>query len=272
MLQKERWLFDPKRGLPRDTKDPQQSDQPLRDFTTPPNTVVVDDQDFTSSAKKPKRSRPKRQPQLVIADEINDNVLVEDDVVVHEKKQRTSTRNKSNIELSSNVVFDVAHIEQTIKNQKPPKPPNQPKVPPQVTPDDINLMLDLKLEQMLGIISKNQTSIVRNFEKALEAQKKEIMDATAATRAASTKVGSQNYSPNAGLNYSSSDALNFSPCGGLNFSPSTSHADIYSCLYVFILYYNVKINFIYSEYSGNNIGTTAKIPGVCFNFCMFMCM
>ena len=267
MLQKERWLFDAKRGLPRDTKNPQQSDQPLRHFATPPNTVVVDDQDFTNiSAKKPKRSRSKRQAPIVIADEINDEVLVEDDVIVPEKKQRTSTRNKSNIELSSDVVFDLAHIEQTTKNQKPPKPPNQPKVPPQVTSDDINLILDLKLEQMLGVIAKNQTSIVRNFEKALELQKKEILDATAATRAASTKVGSQNHSPNAGLNYASSDGLNFSPCAGLNFSPSTSHSGIYSCLYVFIF------NYIYSEHSGINIGTTAKIPGVFFNFCMFMYM
>ena len=28
MLQIERWRYDPKRGLARDTKDPQQSDQP----------------------------------------------------------------------------------------------------------------------------------------------------------------------------------------------------------------------------------------------------
>jgi hypothetical protein len=226
----------------------------------------VDDQDFTNiSAKKPKRSRSKRQAPLVIADEINDDVLIEDDVIVPEKKQRTSTRNKSNVELSD-VVFDLAHIEQTTKNQKPPKPPNQPKVPPQVTFDDINLILDLKSEQMLGIISKNQTSIVRNFEKTLETQKKEIPDATAASRAASTKVGSQNHYPNAGLNYASSDGLNFSPCAGLNFSPSTSHAGIYSCFYVFIF------NFIYSEHSGINIETTAKIPGVFLNFCMFMRM
>ena len=72
MLQKERWIFDASRGLKRDTKNPQQSDQDLRSFSESQNTVIEIEEDdiVVLAAKKKPRSRTKRHP-VVPADEID---------------------------------------------------------------------------------------------------------------------------------------------------------------------------------------------------------
>lgn len=270
MLQKERWIYDPKRGLPRDIKDPQQSDQPLRNYDHSPVTVIVEE----TPTKKPRRGRVDLKRN--ITDDIHDDVVITEETVLPEKKrQRGKQQDK---QPSSDSVFDVMDIDETPKNQKSSKPPLPPKGPPQVTPEDINLILDLKLEQMLGVISKNQTTIVRNFEKALETQKKEIMAATAAvtksTVSTNASVGTspqvdlQNHSPNAGLNYTPSAAsagLNFSPCGGLNFSPSSTLAGIVVYVHSFI---DMKYNYMFVDQSGFN-GIDSRRVGV---YCNFVCV
>ena len=92
------------------------------------------------------------------------------------------------------------------KLTQPPIPP-VPKAPPQVTSDDINAMLDSKLEKMFSIITKNQANLEQSFVKALEEQRKEFVSAQKAVSAPSRHAG-----------------LNISPVGGLNFSPSTALA------------------------------------------------
>jgi hypothetical protein len=74
---------------------------------------------------------------------------ITEETVLPEKKRQIGKQ------LSSDSVFDVMDIDETPKNQKSSKPPLQPKAPPQETPEDINLILDLKLKKMLGVISKN---------------------------------------------------------------------------------------------------------------------
>ena len=127
-------------------------------------------------------------------------------------------------------------------NTQPPIPAIPPKGPPPITSDDINGMLDAKLEKMFAIIANNQSNMEKSFAKALEEQRREFKAA---------QVGLSAPSRHAGLNYS--------PSGGLNFSPSTSLAGIIMLTnFTSILYINM-----YSEQMGFNCGTSASVHGVC---------
>jgi hypothetical protein len=95
MLVKERWIYDPARGLKRDTKNPQQSDDDLRSFLGGKHSVVVDieeDDVVVPPAKKQQRRagvKHKRQAAAVPPDEIDfDDIL---DPVLTEKKQKRET-------------------------------------------------------------------------------------------------------------------------------------------------------------------------------------
>ena len=210
MLVKERWIYDPARGLKRDNKNPQQSDDDLRSFLGGKHPVVVDIEEdvVVPPAKKQQRRagiKHKRQAAAVPPDEIDfDDVLDP----VPEKKKR---KGKPSKDLVSIDIFDDTNTESTKRAGKPklaqPPIPPVPKAPPQVTADDINAMLDAKLERMFSVISKNQANLENSFVKALEEQKREFAVAQRAVSAPTRHAG-----------------LNISPSGGLNFSPSTALA------------------------------------------------
>ena len=211
MLVKERWIYDPTRGLKRDTKNPQQSDDDLRSFLGGKHSVVVEIEEdvVVPPAKKQQRRagvKHKRQAAAVPPDEIDFDDILDP---VPEKKQKKGEKKE---EFSSADVFDTnteSNKRGAAGKQKltqPPIPP-VPKAPPQVTSDDINAMLDSKLEKMFSIIAKNQANLEQSFVKALEEQRKEFVLAQKAVSAPSRHTG-----------------LNISPAGGLNFSPSTALA------------------------------------------------
>jgi hypothetical protein len=210
MLVKERWIYDPARGLKRDIKNPQQSDDDLRSFLGGKNPVVVDIEEdvVVPPAKKQQRRagiKHKRQAAAVPPDEIDfDDVLDP----VPDKKKRKGKPSKDVVIAD---IFDDTNTESTKRAGKPklaqPPIPPVPKGPPQVTADDINAMLDAKLERMFSVISKNQANLENSFVKALEEQKREFAVAQRAVSAPTRHAG-----------------LNISPSGGLNFSPSTALA------------------------------------------------
>ena len=151
MLVKERWIYDPARGLKRDTKNPQQSDEDLRSFLGGKNSVVVEIEEdvVVPPAKKQQRRagvKHKRQAAAVPPDENDfDDIL---DPVPEKKKKK----GKKKEEFSIDDIFD-SNTESTKRGAagkqkltQPPIPP-VPKAPPQVTSDDINAMLDSKLEK-----------------------------------------------------------------------------------------------------------------------------
>ncbi len=116
--------------------------------------------------------------------------------------------------------MNAANISQG-KRKEPPIMPIPPKGPPQITADDINVILDAKLEKMFTIIATNQSNMEKIFSKALEEQRREFKSAQLVLSAPSCHAG-----------------LNYSPSGGLNFSPSTSLAGI-------IMPTNFSMYFIY---------------------------
>jgi hypothetical protein len=211
MLQKERWIFDASRGLKRDTKKPQQSDQDMRSYLEPQNTVIEIEEDeiVVPAAKKKTRSRTKRHP-VVPADEIDFSDTLGPAPAKKQRKGKISTKEFTSAEVFDDV-FDMnaAKLSQGKSKENNTQPPIPPKGPPQITADDINLLLDAKLEKMFTIIATNQSNMEKSFSKALEEQRREFKSA---------QVGVSAPSRHAGLNYS--------PSGGLNFSPSPSLAGI----------------------------------------------
>jgi hypothetical protein len=214
MLHKERWIFDPKRGLARDTKNPQQSDQDLRTFSVGHQQVVdvvdvEDDIAVVPTKKKMRRAgagKSKRKASVVsVDDETN---ALGDEVPAPEKKPRKG-RTRNNEITTGDIFSDDIHTDyqlddiDSVRNHRrslPPPPPKVPlpnvppsRAPPQITPEDINLMLDAKLEQMLSVIAKNQTAMEKTFAKALEEQRREFV---AAQKNSSTPSTTQHsYSP-----------------------------------------------------------------------------
>ena len=246
MLQKERWIFDASRGLKRDTKNPQQSDQDLRSFSEPQNTVIEIEEDdiVVPAAKKKPRSRTKRHP-VVPADEIDFSDAIGPAPAKKQRKGKISSKAFTSAEVFDDD-FDMnsAKLSQGKRKENNTQPPISaipPKGPPPITSDDINGMLDAKLEKMFAIIATNQSNMEKSFAKALEEQRREFKAA---------QVGLSAPSRHAGLNYS--------PSGGLNFSPSTSLAGIIMLTnFTSILYINM-----YSEQMGFNCGTSASVHGV----------
>ena len=216
MLQKERWIYDPKRGLARDTKDPQQSDQPLRNFVMgkKQNVAVEDDAPVTgkknrrSGVKKTRSKKEAAKKKAALEDE------VVEDIPPPTKKQK---KGRQPVDLTAADVFDSNDtFDETppIPGRKPPRTGQPQKIQPEISHDDINLMLDAKLEKMLAVIASNQSSLERSFQKALDEQKK-ALDEQKREFAATQKAANGPPHPSL-LNYSSSAV---SP---LQFSPSTT--------------------------------------------------
>ena len=212
MLQKERWIFDTKRGLPRDTRDPQQSDQPLRSYDKP-TPAVPKEPDIVVKKKKPiRRARPKPKQPEVIADD-SDDASVESIPNKKQKKGKVNNvqaplpassvrkgssasasgfdKNVTDIEITNNCAFNS-------QTQKPSSlPPLVPKAPPSVTREDINTMMDSKLEQILLLITHNQKLMEENMTKALLQQKAELASAIKSV------PSSQEQYPNSAFNFTS---------------------------------------------------------------------
>jgi len=214
MLQKERWIFDSKRGLPRDTRNPQQSDQDLRSFLEVPEKEIISvEDDFVIPGKK-KRGRGRGKASTPANDINFDEVFDVHDSVPDKKPRKVKSTKES---ISSDIFSDSTNKRAKDKTV-PPLPPG-PKAPPQISSDDMDAMLDAKLEKMFAVIAKNQSNMEKSFVKALEEQRKEFTFAQKAAAASSKN-----------------SASNVSSSGGLNFSPSTSFAGII-IHYVYRVYY-----------------------------------
>ena len=216
MLQKERWIYDPKRGLARDTKDPQQSDQPLRNFVMGKKQDVAVEDDATVTGKKKRRSGVKktRSKKEEAKKKIALEAEVVEDIPPPTKKQK---KGRQPVDLTAADVFDANDtFDPPIPGRKPPRTGQPQKIQPEssISHDDINLMLDAKLEKILAVIASNQSSLERSFQKALDEQKKAI-DEQKREFAASQKAPNGPPHPSV-LNYASSAV---SP---LQFSPSTT--------------------------------------------------
>ena len=107
MLQKERWIFDASRGLKRDTKNPQQSDQGMRSYLEPQNTVIEIEEDeiVVPAAKKKTRSRTKRHP-VVPADEIDFSDTLGPAPAKKQRKGKISAKEFTSAEVFDDV-FDI---------------------------------------------------------------------------------------------------------------------------------------------------------------------
>jgi hypothetical protein len=216
MLQKERWIFDPKRGLPRDTRDVQQSDRDLRDYLVGKHKVVEIDNDPVAPAATKQTRRKKNKPPALPPIDIDDGDEVPpvvEDKPAREKRKRNVADNKKKPATKEAVHYDVfnntfeidSDTDTGSKKRVPPRPPGRKTQEPQVplvTPDDINSMLDAKLANMFDMIAKNQSQLEKSFSKALEDQRKEFESTLAKQRASS--VGNTD-----GLN--SINRVNFSP-------------------------------------------------------------
>jgi hypothetical protein len=188
MLQKERWIFDNKRGLPRDTRNPQQSDQDLRSFLEVPEKEIISvEDDFVIPGKK-KRGRGRGKASTP-ANDINFDDVFDDNYSVPDKKQR---KVKSTKESSAPDIFSDSTNKRAKDKTVPPLPPG-PKALPQISSDDMDAMLDAKLEKMFAVIAKNQSNMEKSFVKALEEQRKEFTLAQKAA-AASSKNSASNVS------------------------------------------------------------------------------
>lgn len=191
MLQKERWIFDSKRGLPRDTRNPQQSDQALRSFLegTPDNTPQLEEQEFAVTKKKTRRKIGKKSttPAANIVVEVDDDALSDAEVVVPEKKPKRARAAKVSMN-SGNVFDDDSHFDlvtsenldkkQKATNKPPPlpKPPTVKTQAPEYNAEDFNKSFDAKLERMFATIANNQANLAKSFTMALEEQRKEFIE------------------------------------------------------------------------------------------------
>ena len=215
MLQKERWIFDPKRGLPRDTRDVQQSDRDLRDYLVGKNKVVEIDTEPVAPATTKQSRRKKNKPPALPPTDIDDidevPAVVEDKPPREKRKRNVQKKPAATKEAVLNDVFNnTFEIDSDTdtgskKRMQPPRPPGRKTQEPQVplvTPDDINSMLDAKLANMFDMITKNQSQLEKSFSRALEDQRKEFESTLAKQRASS--VGNTD-----GLN--SFNRVNFSP-------------------------------------------------------------
>jgi len=217
MLQKERWIFDPKRGLPRDTRDVQQSDRALRDYLVGKHKVVEIDTEpvapATTKQSRRKKNKPPALPPIDIDDGNEVSAEVEDKPAREKRKRHVADKKKKPAATKEAVLDDVfnntfeidSDTDTGSKKRVPPRPPGRKTQEPQVpllTPDDINSMLDAKLANMFEMITKNQFQLEKSFSKALEDQRKEFESTLAKQRASS--VGNTD-----GLN--SINRVNFSP-------------------------------------------------------------
>ena len=187
MLQMERWIFDSKRGLPRDTRNPQQSDQALRSFLegTPDNTSQLEEQEFAVTKKKTRRKVKKSTPATNIVVDVDDDALSDAEVVVPEKKPKRARAAKVLMN-SANVFDDDSHFDvvtsenlekkQKATNKPPPKPPTVKTQVPEYNAEDFNKLLDAKLEKMFSTIATNQANLAKSFTVALEEQRKEFVE------------------------------------------------------------------------------------------------
>jgi hypothetical protein len=214
--------FDASRGLKRDTKKPQQSDQDMRSYLEPENTVIEIEEDdiVVPAAKKKPRSRTTRHP-VVPADEIDFSDTLGPTPAKKQQKGKISSKEFTSAEVFDDV-FDMnsAKLSQGKRKENNTQPPIPPKGPPQITSDDIDGMLDAKLEKMFNVIATNLSNMEKSFAKALEEQRIEFQSA---------QVGFTAPSRHAGLSYSSSD--------GINFSPSTSLVGIIIMITNFTMYF-----------------------------------
>ena len=182
----ERWIFDSKRELPRDTRNPQQSDQALRSFLegTPDNTSQLEEQEFAVTKKKTRRKVKKSTPANIVVD-VDDDALSDAEVVVPEKKPKRARAAKVLMN-SANVFDDDSHFDvvtsenlekkQKATNKPPPKPPTVKTQVPEYNTEDFNKLLDAKLEKMFSTIATNQANLAKSFTVALEEQRKEFVE------------------------------------------------------------------------------------------------
>ena len=183
----ERWIFDSKRGLPRDTRNPQQSDQALRSFLegTPDNTSQLEEQEFAVTKKKTRRKVKKSTPATNIVVDVDDDALSDAEVVVPEKKPKRARAAKVSMS-SANVFDDDSHFDvvtsenlekkQKATNKPPPKPPTVKTQVPEYNAEEFNKLLDAKLEKMFSTIATNQANLAKSFTVALEEQRKEFVE------------------------------------------------------------------------------------------------
>ena len=180
MLQKERWLFDPKRGLPRDTKNPQQSDQPLRSFEQHQHKIVEDN--IAPRKKVIRRPRGKSKPAVVPV-VVPENVSSdEEEPVTHRSKRGRNGGGAVVVDNKSddNVVFDIDNNVQTKKSkQQPQLPPRVPLSVSNLTHADVDSILDTKLQSFLSLFANQQSKMEQQMQKqltkALDDQKKELL-------------------------------------------------------------------------------------------------